>query len=65
MPPPASPILSDDLLSRCLLADRERLLRTAGKLKSLERAGKPSDRTRAELEKWRKMSNDFGIKMDQ
>jgi ATP-dependent helicase HrpA len=46
--PAASP--ADDFLSRCLLADREKLVRLAGKLSSLQRTGKPSDRTQAELD---------------
>lgn len=52
---PASPAsapaaVSDDFLARCLLADREKLVRLVGKLKSLQRAGKPFDRTQKELE---------------
>jgi len=45
----ATPQLPADFLSHCLLTDRERLQRVAGKLASLKRAGKPSDRTEAEL----------------
>ncbi len=49
--PPPDLRLPQTLLAHCLLTDRERLLRTAGKVRALERAGKPSDRARAELER--------------